>query len=103
MNQVPQMASISELRNNHLDIFKRLEKGPVILASRAEPKAVVVSVNEWNDTAQKILKMEQRIARLETYIESKRIAAEMKSNPDSTTSLTELCERYNVVEKPGTI
>jgi len=103
MNPIPQIASISELQNDHLAIFNRLTVGPVILANRSEPQAVVVSVEEWDELAAKMRTMEQRIVRLETYVESKRIAAKMRSDPESITSLMELCQRYNVVEKPEII
>lgn len=103
MKSVPQMASIAELEQDHLSIFQRLTQGPIIIANRSEPQAVVVSMQEWDELADRMRNMEQRLARLETYVESKRIAAAMKSDPDSITPLTELCRKYNVVKKPAII
>lgn len=103
MDLVPQIASISELENDHLSIFNRLTQGPVILANQSEPQAVVVSVQEWDKLAVKMQNMQLRLARLETYVESKRIAAQMKADPESTISLMELCQKYNVVKKPEII
>lgn len=48
MNKIPQIASISDLRNKHLEILARLSQGPVILANRNEPVAVLISPAEWD-------------------------------------------------------
>jgi prevent-host-death family protein len=48
MNKLPQIASISDLRNKHLEILARLGQGPVILANRNEPVAVLISPTEWD-------------------------------------------------------
>ncbi|MFN8489489.1 MAG: type II toxin-antitoxin system prevent-host-death family antitoxin [Caldilineaceae bacterium] len=48
MNKIPQIASISDLRNKHLEILARLVQGPVILANRNEPVAVLISPAEWD-------------------------------------------------------
>jgi hypothetical protein len=42
------MAPISDLKHRHLEVFKRLKQGPVILANRSQPAAVLVSPERWN-------------------------------------------------------
>lgn len=48
MMEVPQMATIAELRHNHLAVLDKLEQGPVVIAQRSKPAAVLVSVDTWN-------------------------------------------------------
>jgi PHD/YefM family antitoxin component YafN of YafNO toxin-antitoxin module len=48
MYPVPQMAPVSDLKRRHLELFKRLKTGPVILANRSQPTAVLVSPERWN-------------------------------------------------------
>ncbi len=48
MTEVPQMATVAELRHNHLEVFGKLAQGPVVIAQRSKPAAVLVSVETWN-------------------------------------------------------
>jgi prevent-host-death family protein len=48
MNEVPQVASIADLRNSHIKVFAMLKQGPVVIASRSKPAAVLVSPEQWN-------------------------------------------------------
>jgi prevent-host-death family protein len=49
MTTVPQIVPVSELRNKHTQIFGLLRRGPVVLAQRSRPAAVLVSVEQWNE------------------------------------------------------
>lgn len=49
MDTVPQIVPVSELRNKHSEVFGMLLKGPVVLAQRSRPAAVLVSVEQWNE------------------------------------------------------
>jgi prevent-host-death family protein len=49
MNRIPQMASVSDLKNRHLEVIAKLAQGPVLLASRNQPTAVLVSPELWNE------------------------------------------------------
>lgn len=78
MHPVPQMAPISDLKHRHLEVFKRLKNGPVILANRSQPAAVLVSPERWNAIAEYIddlecgieaLKVELAIAKGEDALE----------------------------------
>jgi prevent-host-death family protein len=54
MYEVPQMASIADLRNSHIQVFAMLKQGPVIIASRSKPAAVLVSPEQWNALMQEL-------------------------------------------------
>ncbi len=54
MIAVPQMATVAELRHNHLELFSKLEQGPVVIAQRSKPAAVLVSVEAWNRYVQQM-------------------------------------------------
>jgi prevent-host-death family protein len=43
------MASVSDLKNRHLEVLARLKDGPILLASRNQPAAVLLSPEQWND------------------------------------------------------
>ena len=46
MNRVPQIEPISRVTKDHKSVFARLESGPVILANRSQPQAVLISIDE---------------------------------------------------------
>lgn len=68
MYPVPQMAPISDLKHRHLDVFKRLKQGPVILANRSQPAAVLISPERWNAIVEYIDDLECGIEALQTEL-----------------------------------
>lgn len=48
MNKVQQIVPISDMAIKQQEVMKLLGNGPVVLASRSRPAAVLVSVNEWD-------------------------------------------------------
>ena len=68
MIQAPQIEPVSNLIRNYLAIFAKLKNGPVFLAQRSKPAAVLVSLEEWTETA-------NRLAQLEGLLASKRVVA----------------------------
>jgi prevent-host-death family protein len=70
MNEVPQMATVADLRHKHLEVFTKLRKGPVIIAQRSKPAAVRVSVDTWD-------KLAAEMKRLRRMVEFDRQFAEM--------------------------
>ena len=48
MNKVPQFVAISEMKVNQPKVLARLTNGPVILANRSKPAAVLLSVEQWD-------------------------------------------------------
>jgi prevent-host-death family protein len=83
MNRIPQMASISDLRNRHLEILARLEQGPVLLASRNRPAAVLVSPEQWNELV-------DLIADYEDILVTKERIHEAESSPEAMRPIDEL-------------
>lgn len=72
MNHVPQIVPVTDLRLRHVEVFGLLNRGPVILAQRSRPAAVLVSLNEWDQMA-------GELARLRRIIEGDRQFAEMRA------------------------
>lgn len=54
MFPLPQMAPVSDLKHRHLEVFKRLKAGPVVLANRSQPTAVLVAPDRWNEIVEYI-------------------------------------------------
>lgn len=48
MQKIPQMSSIADLRNNHLQVFAQLAQGPVVINNRSQPVGVLVDPAAWN-------------------------------------------------------
>lgn len=72
MNTLPKMASISELRHNHLDVFAQLAGGPVVIANRNQPTAVLVSPEQWDAIAEELEDLRDTIAGLEALLRLER-------------------------------
>jgi PHD/YefM family antitoxin component YafN of YafNO toxin-antitoxin module len=68
MYPVPQMAAVSDLKHRHLEVFKRLKQGPVVLANRSQPAAVLVSPERWNAIIEYIDDLECGIEALQTEL-----------------------------------
>ncbi len=83
MNEIPQMATVADLRHKHLEVFTKLDKGPVVIAQRSKPTAVLVSTAQWNEIARKL-------KRLELLAEARRISDEIATDPNKSVSHNEL-------------
>ncbi|MCB0071115.1 MAG: type II toxin-antitoxin system Phd/YefM family antitoxin [Caldilineaceae bacterium] len=68
MNPVPEMASVSELRNNYSNLFDRIEAGPLVIANRNQPVAVMVSPAQWNALAEEMDDLHDVIAALQAEL-----------------------------------
>jgi prevent-host-death family protein len=44
----PQIVPISDFRIRQAEVLNKLDKGPVFLAQRSKPAAVLVSMDEWD-------------------------------------------------------
>jgi PHD/YefM family antitoxin component YafN of YafNO toxin-antitoxin module len=80
---MPQIEPVTGLSRDYKMIFAKLEKGPVFLAQRSKPAAVLLSVRDYEQ-------MVERLKQLELLVEAKRILAEMERDPSSVVSLDEL-------------
>ena len=85
MQTVYPTIAASDLRANTNDAFAMLAEGPIVVTSRAAPKAVLVSVDEWNRIA-------RRLRMLEALVEAQRIEARNEANQSWVTS-SELKQR----------
>lgn len=81
MHTMPQVVPVSDLRAKHVETFDLLKDGPVILAQRSRPAAVLVSFEDWDETA-------RELARLRRIIQADRHFAETK--PEEYVNLDDL-------------
>ena len=67
MHPTPQVEPISRLSRDHNSLMRMIANGPVWLTQKAKAAAVIVSVKEWDEIAQRMadlqnqLKSERRI------------------------------------------
>lgn len=92
MNRLPQMASVTDLRNDYLTLFAKLNDGPIILAQRSKPAAVLVSPELWDTIA-------RRLEQYELLAQADRIDAEMEADPTKIVTHEELKRRLSTKAK----
>lgn len=68
MSTVPQIVPVSDMSTKQTQVLAKLADGPVILAQRSKPTAVMVSVHEWDTIARRLEIAEALVA----YWEAKR-------------------------------
>ena len=85
MYELYQTIAAGDLKANTNAAFAMVENGPVVVLSKATPKAVLVSPDEWNRLA-------KRLKMLETLVEAQRIEARNEAN-HSWVSSAEMKER----------
>ena len=85
MQAVHQTIAADDLGAKTTQAFAMLTEGPVVVLGRAEPQAVLVSVDEWNRIA-------RRLKMLETLVEAQRTEARNEANQSWVTS-SELKQR----------
>lgn len=86
MNRLPQLANVTELRNDYLALFAKLQNGPIVLAQRSKPAAVLVSPEQWDAIA-------RRLEQYELLAQADRIDAEMDADPTQIVTHEELKRR----------
>jgi prevent-host-death family protein len=79
MNELYRTIAAGDLKANTNEAFAMLEGGPVVVLSKATPKAVLVSVNEWNRIA-------RRLRLLETLVEAQHVEARNEADQSWVTS-----------------
>jgi prevent-host-death family protein len=87
---MPDVVPVSRLRAHHKQIFNQITKGPVILAQRSRPAAVLVSVGDWNAREKRLEILEARLK----YLEMKQQYAE---NPPKLVSFDEIEKRVEAL------
>lgn len=78
MNKLPQMASVADIRNDHLKVFAMLVDGPVLISSRSKPVAVMLAPALWDSIVEKLDDAEDLIDALEEEV--RLLRGERKSN-----------------------
>lgn len=63
MYELYQTIPAGDLKAHAATVFEMAEKGPVVIMSRATPKAVMVTPNEWNATARLIQDLQGQLDR----------------------------------------
>lgn len=86
MHPIPQMESVTSLRNHYNSLIARLRDGPIVLSQHAKGAAVLVSIEEWNQIA-------KRLKILEGLLEAKHNAAAAEADPSTVVSLAEVKRR----------
>ena len=82
MNKLPQTATVSDIRHRHLDVIDKAKKSPVMLSSRGEPVAVIVSPDQWNKIVERLEDLDDLVLGLEALLELER-------GDDTTASIDE--------------
>jgi len=72
---LPQIESVTTLARNFKSVLAKLAKGPVFIAQRSEPAAVVLSVKDY----EKITKEQEELKRLRRIIQYDQQFAEMRA------------------------
>lgn len=90
MHELYQTIAAGELKSNTNGAFEMAEKGPVIVLSRATPKAVLISPGEWN-----------RIARRLRIFEIQQEAREIEARNDAEQSWVSSAEMKERLAKRG--
>jgi PHD/YefM family antitoxin component YafN of YafNO toxin-antitoxin module len=73
---LPQIEPVTTLSKDYKSIFSKLNKGPVVLAMRSRPAAVLLSVGDYE-------KMVTRLEQLELLLEAKRNLARAEAEPST--------------------
>ena len=68
MNQLPQMAPVSALKNKHLGVFRMAQKAPVVLINRSRPVGVLISLEQWDALAARLDDLEAAVGALEAEL-----------------------------------
>jgi prevent-host-death family protein len=79
MHELYQTIAAGDLKANTNNAFAMAARGPVVVLSRATPKAVLVAPEEWNRIA-------ERLKMLEALVEAQRIEARNEANQSWVTS-----------------
>lgn len=86
MIQTPQIEPITNMQRDHKAVLAKLKTGPVFLAQRSKPAAVLVSVEQWDA-------MVKQLKRMEAIEEARKIRARIEQDPSSVVSHAELKQK----------
>ncbi len=83
LTQTPQIEAITTLARDHKKVFSKLKTGPVFLAQRSQPTAVLVSIEQWDEIV-------KHVQRLEFIAKAEQILEEANRDPSTIVSHAEL-------------
>jgi prevent-host-death family protein len=69
MIHAPQIEPVSNLVKDHKAVFAKLGSGPVFLAQRSKPAAVLVSIDEWTEVVNRLEELQDIVDVLEAELE----------------------------------
>ena len=93
MELLPEIETISNLKNNQDVVLAKVKERPVLLLQHSKPLVVMTTPEQWDQIARDIQFLTKRIRHLELVIESKRISAEMDTDPTKVVKLADLEKR----------
>jgi len=93
MQTVQQIVPISDFRINQDDVLEMMDKEPVILAQRSRPRAVLVSVADWNTMVKQLQERRFTQAEVEAILEGYQRSIENRQRVSSKELKANLAER----------
>ena len=90
MHELYQTVAAGDLKAHTAAVFDMAEKGPVVVMSRATPKAVMVAASEWNATARLIQDLREQLAREKRLRIANERYLKMMADPSRIVSQDEL-------------
>jgi len=99
MEMLPQIETISTLKNNQEAVLSKVKDRPVILLQHSKPLIVMVTPEQWDRTAQELQTLKKRVSDLELRLEAKRISAEMDADLTKVVKLTDIEKRLGLYER----
>lgn len=93
MELLPEIETISNLKNNQESVLSKVKERPVLLLQHSKPLAVMVTPTQWDQTARELQTLKKRIHKLELLLEAKRISAEIDADPSKVIKLADLEKR----------
>lgn len=93
MDLLPEIETISNLKNNQELVLAKVKERPLVLLQHSKPLAVMVTPEQWDQTARDLKALKQRVRQLELLLEAKRISAAMDADPTKVIRLADLEKR----------
>lgn len=80
--KTPQIVPVTDLRMKHVQVFELLGKGPVILAQRSRPAAVLVSITQWDRLMERLDEQDDLIEVLQAELDIASGKTKLERMPD---------------------
>jgi prevent-host-death family protein len=61
MQRAPQVEPISNLQRSHLELLRKLDKGPVFLSQRGNLAAALISIADWDRMADELNRLRRMV------------------------------------------